>query len=136
MQIFTIHSFCSRMLSEFSLEAGLETNASQESLTKRSRFRDFLESKLSSDLISPEQLDILLRWTGSVEELVHLLKTTEAPLESKTFGCRLQDFSAICPLLDLSKLQEDWAALQGITRKCKGDLHGKLWRWGQGILPS
>src|SRR6185295_2013743 len=59
-QIFTIHSFCSRMLTEFDQikEAGSSPSKREDGI------RDFLEFRVTSDLICPEQLELLLRWAG------------------------------------------------------------------------
>jgi exodeoxyribonuclease V beta subunit len=124
-QIFTIHSFCSRMLTEFGLEAGIDPKTATESGKREAAVRDFLET-LSSDIVCPAQLDLFLRWAGSIEELVYQLKTSAAPMEAKSFSERLREFQAVCPTLDPSKLRDDWKAVQGNYKKVKGDLEGQI----------
>lgn len=126
-QIFTIHGFCSRMLAEFG--TGSLEIAKKDGLTPSARdaaIYDFLETRVTADLICPEQLEILLRWAGSMEELVHALKTGEETFESQTFVDRLKEYQLRAPVVDPYKLREDWEALKGNYKKVKGDLEGQI----------
>ena len=90
VRIFTIHSFCSRMLTEFgdSKEAGTAVGKREAGI------RDFLEFRLTPDLICPEQLELLLRWAGSMERARPEAENNRCYPETapKTFAERLQEF--------------------------------------------
>ena len=129
-QIFTIHGFCARMLKEFHREAGLYSSKEEKTLITSSKreaaLRDFLETRLSPDVICPEQLEILLRDVGSIDELVQQLKQAESPDSAKNFLERNLEFCSICPSLEEEKFQEDVRALRGNYKKGKGDLEGQI----------
>lgn len=126
-QIFTIHSFCSRMLNEFGFATGLSPmSITADSSNRDAGIRDFLERGISPELLCLEQLEIVLKWAGSMEELAHLLKTKDGSPEDHTFSSRAQEFFSLCPPLVPSKLQEDWNALKGNYKKEKGDLEGQI----------
>lgn len=65
-QIFTIHSFCARMLRQYPLESemGLQNYSGEDPLQQSELMtviRDNLRTEIREDLFSPEQLDILLK---------------------------------------------------------------------------
>ena len=96
-QIFTIHGFCSRMLREFSFEAGFGFTWKESFSSPRilSALQDFFEVKLSKEIMSPEQLGILVQWAGSVEELGRMLRKQEEGQKSKPFIDRVREFERV-----------------------------------------
>ena len=65
-QIFTIHSFCSRMLNQFALESdmGFQARSSEESFPKSELIRvvrDFFRTEIRLESYSPVQLEIMLK---------------------------------------------------------------------------
>jgi exodeoxyribonuclease V beta subunit len=77
-QIFTIHGFCYRMLKEFAFEANLGfslADPDQEkssSKRKKSALADFLERGISSDLLCPEQIGIVMKQQDTMGEISRL----------------------------------------------------------------
>jgi len=121
-QISPFIVFCSRMLTEFG-----ESKEERAAQSKREAgIRDFLEYRLTPDLICSEQLELLLRWAGSMEDLVQKLKTTSIPEQSKTFVQQLDEFRNYHQVVDAAKMEEDWAALKPNYKKVKGDLDGQI----------
>lgn len=80
-QIFTIHSFCWRMLSNYVFEGNLSLNASGGDKGLSNSFmhriiRDFLRTELREEIYSSEQLKIVLKaYEGSDEGLTKGLLT-------------------------------------------------------------
>ncbi len=91
-QIFTIHSFCARMLRHHGFEGDLALDAirSDDSIPRSkllSIIRDFFRTGLHSDKISPTQLKIVLKeYDNSIEKL------EAAIFESITKGIDVDDF--------------------------------------------
>lgn len=72
--IYTIHSFCSRMLREYLFEGNVNVDLSsnEEGIPNAKMFgliRDFFRTEIKEDLISPAQLELLLSKYKSVEDL-------------------------------------------------------------------
>jgi len=124
-QIFTIHGFCARMLAEFGLEANIMPASDSSGAQLDAGMYDFLESGLTADLLHPAQLNLLLRWAGSMEELVHLLKT-KISQEAIPFRERQAAFRKAWEQIAPKNLHEDWQAIQGNYKKVKGDLEGQI----------
>jgi exodeoxyribonuclease V beta subunit len=106
-QIFTIHGFCARMLKEYSFFGESSTASVDGAL------RDFFET-LSQ--ISPEQLGLLLRWAGSMEDLVRKLKKEEKPLEAKNFTQRCREFQYDVPedlRAQFERARDSYKAMEG-----------------------
>jgi len=114
-QIFTIHGFCQRMLKEYAFEAGLALGEKDGSLD--AALRDFLELKLTRDIVCPEQLNRL----GPIEEWVHKLKKVEAP-PAKNFVERQEEYRRA--------LAEWTGGFGGFQRdqykKAEGDFEGQI----------
>ena len=126
-QIYTIHGFCFRMLREFAFEMELPLSMKEGCSTERidAALRDFFQMKLNPDLVSPEQLEVLLR-TTTVEELVQRLKKGETPRAAKSYSELNAAFQERMPPLELDKLREDFAALEGSYRKKEGNFDAEL----------
>src|SRR3990167_375227 len=114
-QIFTIHSFCHRMLQEFAFEANLcftlpDPDQKQElPIRLLRRARHFLENEVDLDLICPEQMSYLLKHFDSLTELAEALLTGDRHISVATFSVLKARYFAI-PLdeVDESKLLEDF----------------------------
>lgn len=102
-QIFTIHSFCARMLKQYALETdlGLNLKSDGENPLPKSELRsivhDFFKTEIHSHLFSPAQIDILLKNDPNQKELLSAILT-------------------IYPMIDLPSFQE-------LFDKCKTALH-------------
>lgn len=78
-QIFTIHGFCYRMLKEFAFEADLGfsiANPDEERSIPKKIWRaayKFLKEQIEPDLVSQEQIGLLLKKYDSLEELAEAL---------------------------------------------------------------
>jgi exodeoxyribonuclease V beta subunit len=78
-QIFTIHSFCARMLSRFALESNMGLHSSfQDDLLSQSEImaiiRDFFRTEVRKERYSPAQLEILLKKDQKQQKLLKLLQ--------------------------------------------------------------
>lgn len=102
-QIFTIHGFCGRMLSLHAMECGLSYKASIEEdaalvLTKlRQAVHNFLHTEITTELFSPEQLNVLLKSTARQtdkleEELLKIVQTGSDIVDSESLGQQLRAF--------------------------------------------
>lgn len=132
-QIFTIHGFCHRMLREFAFEAKIaflqEEQLRTHSPKRDAALKDFFECKLSAEIISPEQLEILLKEIGSVEDLANRLKKADAPQSAKTWGQRFHEFQTVLsqyPNIEERLLKADWESIREGYKKGKGDLDGQV----------
>lgn len=132
-QIFTIHGFCYRMLKEFSFEAGIgslrKEGARMPSQKRDAALRDFFEFQLNKNIISAEQLEILMKRAASVENLAARLKKNQGSGCSKSWSERFQEFRFVLmngPRIEKSKLIEDWESLKIGYKKIKGDLEGQM----------
>lgn len=125
-QIFTIHGFCSRILSEFSLPLDLPDFQMNQSSKIDSVIKDFFEMGLTKEIICPEQLHILLQSVGGVKELALKLKNTESDAPFQTFAERHKEFAeafysnAPVPILDLDLLTDSY-------KKVEGDIKLQYW---------
>ncbi|HEY4255012.1 MAG TPA: UvrD-helicase domain-containing protein [Chlamydiales bacterium] len=87
-QIFTIHGFCSKMLSEEKPFLKEESSPYKIELA----LKKFFEFELSSDILSPEQLKILVHWAGSVEKLSRRLQKRLSSRPAKSVKQRWEEF--------------------------------------------
>lgn len=84
-QIFTIHSFCWRMLQSFSLDANINVSISshEDAPLEKNKItqaiRDFLRTELSMPLVCSEQLTILAAGFNNDEDI--LIKTLAKDIE-------------------------------------------------------
>lgn len=123
-QIFTIHGFCMRMLTQFVFESDFALQGSPEDTLFKKReqlqlLQDFFRTEVVPEIYSPTQLQILLNAHGSKiedfqEELLRLINR-EADIETTPpFAEDLQSFNLIMQEikrdLDLypEKLKEDF----------------------------
>lgn len=79
-QIFTIHSFCARMLRQFALESdmGLHSLAGDEPLSQSevmAIIRDFFRTEVRIENYSPAQLEILLKEDPQQRKLLKLIQS-------------------------------------------------------------
>lgn len=79
-QIFTIHSFCARMLRQFALESdmGLHSLAGDEPLPQSevmTIIRDFFRTEVRMESYSPAQLEILLKQDPYQRKLLKLIQS-------------------------------------------------------------
>jgi exodeoxyribonuclease V beta subunit len=118
------------MLQEFAFETGCFLSSQESSASKNKNLNaalsDFFEVKLTKDMVSPEQLEVLLR-TSSVEELASKLKKGEAPKNSKTYAELQTEFKKMFSIeLELKKLREDFSSLKSSYRKKEGNFDVQL----------
>lgn len=127
-QIFTIHGFCQRMLSEFALEARCLQPGPEETAplgkAVRGDLLDFLEAQ---ETVGPEQMQELLKKTKMPRLCKDLLNK---PLPASSLGAFKDDCSAIvekilsCPIRN-GDLQEEFAQIESACKYTgfdKGDL--------------
>ena len=99
-QIFTLHSFCWRMLRTFALEAGVSLDASSQeegggvAARKRQAVRDFLRTELLPQQYHSSQLKILLKAAGGNPE--SLVDSLCKQIDSGTF---FKSYSSFAELL-------------------------------------
>lgn len=133
-QIFTIHAFCWRMLSQYVFEGniGLQAIHNDEGVSKakiRQVILDFFRTEIHPDIYSPAQLDILLKNAGyDTEKLVHqLLQEIEKGFDieaSPDFSMQLKLFQEAMRKLKFEygltsqNMMEDFFA----SAKCYGDV--------------
>ncbi|MDE3045037.1 MAG: UvrD-helicase domain-containing protein [Verrucomicrobiota bacterium] len=131
-QIYTIHGFCSRMLREFSFEAGIGFTWKESFSSPRllAALQDFFEMKLSKEVVSPEQLGIVVRWAGSVEELGRKLKKAAKIVPAKFFRDREEEFAALLQSRspeELISLAQEFEAVKSLYKaEVKGDFKGQI----------
>lgn len=118
-QIFTIHGFCSRMLTDFSFDGdlGLQLKAGDEGMA-RSRsldaMRDFLRTELKAESWSPAQMaKILGKYQHDVDKVCsELLKAAHRKSTLKPFKDYVELFASIMsqlkPRYESSKILEDF----------------------------
>lgn len=121
-QIFTIHSFCFRVLKEFGFEAGqlfgVQDPQDLSFFTKKRReaFGRFLEEGIAPDLLSPEQISPLLGKYSTFKELQEALFQSKktSPL---SFAAWHEAFIEVLESwkmrIDSSLLQEDFERVRG-----------------------
>lgn len=113
--IYTIHAFCARMLNENMLEGdnlvashGDEKDLSQDLLQKMAK--DFLRTELREELVSPLQLEIVLKEYKSFERLLKALGDAIASImpvvPASPFESVFQEFSEAWKIIK-SDLQVD-----------------------------
>lgn len=79
-QIFTIHSFCARMLRQFAIESdmGLHSLAGEEPLPQSEIMgiiRDFFRTEVRMEQFSPAQLEILLKQDPNQKKLLKVIQS-------------------------------------------------------------
>nr|NGY95193.1 hypothetical protein [Neochlamydia sp. AcF84] len=115
-QIYTIHGFCLRMLTNFLFESDFSMHKGsfkQKSLTKQEVFqliRDFFRTEIRPHIFSPVQLQIVLQAHGN-----RLEKVQEALLKYLTKDCEIaatSDFSSdvekFCNIMRTLKKERGW----------------------------
>lgn len=137
VHVFTIHGFCFRMLQEFAFEAELSFSLSSPDEVapipdriKRAA-KTFLEEKLDPNLISMEQMRLLLKRFDREEELVQEL--LNSPEEEKALSF-FEGWEGFLKALDtwegasieLVPLLEDWQQLTKGAKKRKHALERQL----------
>ncbi len=127
-QIFTIHGFCSRMLRDYQIEGGVAPVSGGEVTLPTSEvlqvIRDFFRTELTSDLLLPAQLKILLKaHRGCADRLSQALMrvvTDTAEVAPQTVAIDLfVDFQNAVTGLSVSseKLLTDFIALAPSYKK-------------------
>ncbi|HSX10298.1 MAG TPA: UvrD-helicase domain-containing protein [Chlamydiales bacterium] len=117
-QIFTIHGFCYRILSEFAFEAKMGPLSNPDEGKKiperlRKAASDFLASGIDESLLCAEQIAQLTKQFESVEELTDRLLRLEKPEANASFSTLFAKCKAALHLkVDASKLLEDFYALE------------------------
>jgi len=97
-QIFTIHGFCAAQLREHKPRGPRGSSSKIEHA-----LRCFFELHLSSDVVFPQQLRVLLHWAGSVEELALRLQKRSVQKQVPTaqeFERKFQQLLSVKPVLD------------------------------------
>ena len=132
-QIFTIHSFCYRMLSEFAFEAHLGFSIPHPDqgqtvpLSIRQALKRFWKEDLNEELLCPEQIAKLMKKNGSMKELSDkLLKLERKENKSSSFADLSQRWKTICSQyegewIEEEKLEADFLQLSQNYKKVKGD---------------
>lgn len=116
-QIFTIHSFCHRMLSELSFEAGLGIGLSDpDDSTYKAALKqsvlDTLRTDLSSEEFSPGQLNALLKrfpFETLVQKLMQLSEGEASIASYPTFEESKALYESRLASLNLDQLEEAYA---------------------------
>ncbi len=130
-QIFTIHSFCARMLKQFALESdmGLHAFSGEEPLPQsevRTIIRDFFRTEVRLEHYSPAQLEILLK--GDPEQN-KLLRAIQRGYGFATLQPFKQVYERFCEImrelkdtlaLTSEKIIEDFRLQAGAYRNYKG----------------
>lgn len=115
-QIFTIHSFCLKMLQEFSFEATIGAQVQEANGTVDALIQDFFESDYLKTFVCPEQLGIAIRNSGSIEELIRKIKKTRGGLPLRFDDLLAQFRSALQrwnSAVDSKLLLDDFLSLKG-----------------------
>ena len=129
-QIFTIHSFCARMLRQFALESdmGLHSLVGDEPLPQSEILgiiRDFFRTEVRMENYSPAQLEILLKSDPQQKKLLKLIQTGYAFPLYPSFREVFMQFNATMRLLKQSlsltseKIIEDFRLQAGSYRNDK-----------------
>jgi exodeoxyribonuclease V beta subunit len=123
-QIFTIHRFCSQMLSE-ERPRGQERGSPHKI---EHAMKSFFELDLTCDLITPEQLKILTHWAGSIEELARRLQKRSLKGTTKSAKQRWEEFLSVLQAGPATEnLREDFEAHQGDCKSAvKGDFLAQI----------
>jgi len=112
-QIYTIHGFCQRMLTEHFLEAKTYINSNADLQSIKNQIREVFTDKISSIGINPFQLKLLLKKYESVDKLIdkflqkypekHLFKTDSFSEALESFNKKLAKIPPPkSPLADLA----------------------------------
>lgn len=129
-QIFTIHSFCARMLRQFALESdmGLHSLAGDEPLPQSEIFaiiRDFFRTEVRMENYSPAQLEILLKSDPQQRKLLKLIQSAyEFPVYPSFREVYMQFNEKMLALkqkfsLKSEKIIEDFRLQAGVYRNHK-----------------
>jgi exodeoxyribonuclease V beta subunit len=125
-QIYTIHGFCARMLQEFAFETPFQMGEDPSSQAMEAAAKDFFEF-LSEEIVSAEQLNLILNKRGSVEALALALQKTELTTKGETFGELLSLFTSKAQEMPIGDLRAEFDAVRGAYKKeIKGDLEGQI----------
>lgn len=97
-QIFTIHSFCARMLKQFSLESdiGLQVSSTDEPIPKSelmALIRDFFRTEMRQEVYGSSQLEIYLKNDPHQKDLLKLIQSGHDFPFLPTFGMTLNQFN-------------------------------------------
>jgi exodeoxyribonuclease V beta subunit len=137
-QIFTIHSFCFRMLNEFAFEAGqlfsLQDAEDPAIATKlmRNHLGLFWHEGIDPQIVCPEQLAIAIKKFDTMQELgTHLLHAKPLEKPPRTFKELYDQFCGALNTwtrgeIDEQALQEDFAAIRGGYKVKKGDFEVQI----------
>lgn len=106
-QIFTIHSFCSRMLRHYAIETdmGLQTAQEDEPLPAAeilAVIRDFFRTEIRPHLYSPSQLEIILKEDPDQRKLLKIIQSSYDFPDMPTFEDLYQQFQGA-----MRKLKEE-----------------------------
>ena len=130
-QIFTIHSFCARMLRQFALESdmGLHAFGGEDPLPTSdilSLIRDFFRTEMRTENYSPAQLEIVLKSDPEQKQLLRLIQRGEKfpnyPVFNEMFTRfkeSIRNLKGQFPTLNSETLIEDFQAQIGAYRNYK-----------------
>jgi exodeoxyribonuclease V beta subunit len=124
-QIFTIHSFCYRMLKEFAFEAGVGSLSDPDQGKKlpdqlKKAVGDFLENGIDPSLLCPEQVMQLTKQFASIDELKERLLFSQNSGSALSFSELFAEYKAAI------QNPENRDDLRGPLAKCKAALHLEL----------
>ena len=136
-QIFTIHSFCYRMLQEFAFEAGIGFSLTDPDEGKGTPNKlkiaavDFLENGIRENILCKEQVTLLLKQFDSFDEMVERLVKSTPPEKSQTFEELFTECKAalhtLCQKIEVDKLLEDFQKLEPCYKVAvKGDFKSQV----------
>lgn len=91
-QIFTIHGFCQRILSQFSLEANVSIESHHELAFRRAIRPSLLDFLQEQQVLCPEQIGRVLSKKKNVESLSDALLNAPCPEEGGSFAEDLKAF--------------------------------------------
>ncbi len=134
-QIYTIHGFCYRILSEFAFELHIgsiaDPDAEQTVPAKlKTAAIDFLEYGIDSDLLCPEQMSLLYNAKNtrlnSVEAIAQALLNRPLKGQADSFAVLHARCKAALHAVEADLLLEDFAALRVNYKALKGDFEAQV----------
>lgn len=143
-QIFTIHSFCARMLKQYAFEGdlGLYTNGGEKPLPNSeilSVMRDFLRTEINERLYSPDQIEKFLSGDKDQHKLLNAVKNSSELIRLPTYGDLFEQFKQVMHelkhafILESKKLVKDFEIqaefYKNHSKENKADTHAKVVRF-------
>jgi exodeoxyribonuclease V beta subunit len=126
-QIFTLHSFCLRMLKEFPLESGVSLQLQDNpSVPLETAFQDLFESQALGTVVCPEQLRIAVldaKGIGSLARRIARRETRDGIASFSDFVERFRTLVLSWPVFERDRL---WADFQALRVNYKAEVKGRF----------